>query len=702
VNLASQVDSAGQRYLLLNGSSKPTLELVFTSMTPQRVDVSYNSAAKPLDVKERTVLIKANVHHFKSADVRFERPDQTLLPIEVKLLPATGSAKTVATIEPNGRTVVVEGATVTYDVYLRPCTPAMKSGTVLFVAADIQGEVNISPNRIQGDVWGNTCKVEVQVTAVDDAVSEGLHFVNLRHTVVDENGNRILLSDGSTLYVDEVLVEIYDNDISEVIIEQTKGYTAVSEVNVASLTGVGRSYYQDTYAVRLSRQPRSDVQITVSSKGVSSDRNYPSTDPVYTDFLARKQVLVGISEDAATSESVILVFTALNWQTPQVVHVAANDDAFGEGVKLMNFAPQPSYLSYVQGPLTVSASTSASYRPLAKPMMMFMWSSSREYDDATFGLAPGPYASPTGQKENLEIYNLDVRGVDPSTGILTDSTFTGFDLSSNLVIGGITRPQGITYTGIEVLEIRLGDGVDILTVVNVTRATQLLIRTRAGSDSLYFEGLAPDARANVYGDDGDDTIYIDGTDNWRQSPVNLLVATRLRWSGGNGDDTMHIKLSSLGTSDIDIFNDLSGVNDVNIDCPNTRTVMLSRENLLANIHDTNNPSSTVERINLIRESDQSELLGFRNTAVINTLVLRLNGGTNVMYFDDTFAPMDVYGGPLVDGKWFEMPWKASFSDHLSYLFLVASTFVTTNNFTRRILYWTTLQIRARCRSPGFR
>jgi len=116
---------------------------------------------------------------------------------------------------------------------------------------------------------------------------------------------------------------------------------------------------------------------------------------------------------------------------------------------------------------------------------------------------------------------------------------------------------------------------------------------------------------------------------------------------------MHIKLGSIGTSDFDIFNDLNGINDVNIDCADSKTVMLSRENFLANIHDTNNPSSTVERINLIRETDSSKLLGFRNTAVINTMVIRLNGGTNVMYFDDTFAPMDIYGGPLVDGKWFE-------------------------------------------------
>jgi len=503
---------------------------------------------------------------------------------------------------------------------------------------------------------------------VDDTVSEGLHFVNVRHVVTDANGNRILLPDGSALSADEVLVEIHDNDIGGVIVEQTIGYTATAQVNpgIAQGDALPISFYQDSYTIRLSRQPLSNVVVTVSSKAVASDRDYPSTSGLSRDFQKRPRVTVGTSEPAVTSPSIVLTFTPGNWATPQVVHVAAIENALEEGVSLMNFAPQPSYLSYVQGPLILSTTASAVYRSITRPMMMYMLSG--EIDDASFGYTPGPFKTISKQKENLEIYNLDLRGVDPSIGTLTENTFTGFDLSSNLAIGGIRQRDGITYEGIEVLEIRLGDGVDVLTVVNVTRATQLLIRTRGENDDLYFKALAPDSIANVYGDDGDDTIWIDGTDNWRQAPVNLLVSTRLRWSGGDGDDTMHIKQSSVGTSDIDIFNDLYGINDVNIDCADSNTVMLSRENFLVNIHDPTNPNSTVERINLIRESDQSELLGFRNTAVINTLVLRLNGGTNIMYFDDTFAPMDIYGGPLVDGKWFENVHKSYLYDDPSYLF----------------------------------
>jgi len=84
----------------------------------------------------------------------------------------------------------------------------------------------------------------------------------------------------------------------------------------------------------------------------------------------------------------------------------------------------------------------------------------------------------------------------------------------------------------------------------------------------------------------------------------------------------HIKLSSLATSDIDIFNALSGITDVNIDCANMATVMLSRENFLANIHNASNPSSTVEQINLIREkNDINRLTGFWNTASVSSIII---------------------------------------------------------------------------------
>jgi hypothetical protein len=197
----------------------------------------------------------------------------------------------------------------------------------------------------------------------------------------------------------------------------------------------------------------------------------------------------------------------------------------------------------------------------------------------------------------------------------------------------------------------LGDGIDVFTIVNVTEAVQhLLVRARGEDDKLYFEGLVEEVVANVYGGSGDDTVWIDGTKNFTYPPMNLLEESRLRWSGGLGYDTMFIKLSSLGSSNIDIFNDVKGINDVNIACTDADTVMLSRENFLANIHNISDSNSTVERINLIREVNDTELSGWRDTASINTIFIRLNEGENEMYFDDTFAPLDIFGGSSVDGK----------------------------------------------------
>jgi hypothetical protein len=218
----------------------------------------------------------------------------------------------------------------------------------------------------------------------------------------------------------------------------------------------------------------------------------------------------------------------------------------------------------------------------------------------------------------------------------------------------------IDYTDIEILDIKLSRGENEFEVqstaqdmmVNIIgqdgnddiyiQETQGNIQVYAGGgdDTFYLYGLGKDVTASFYGEEGNDKIWIDGTNHSATSPpVNFFEGSILRWSGGPGDDTMHITLSAVGTSNINIFEDFEGINDVNIDCANLTTVMLSRENFLANIHNTSDQKSTVERINL------------EDTATINTIFIRLNGGENEMYFDDTFAPMDVYGGSGVDREY---------------------------------------------------
>ena len=178
--------------------------------------------------------------------------------------------------------------------------------------------------------------------------------------------------------------------------------------------------------------------------------------------------------------------------------MGAVDDDQEEGVDLLNFAPQPSYLSYIQGPLYISAADEVGPPlGLASPLTMFMYN---ETGTGTLDVAIPPYGGDRGlvdQFENLEIYNLDVKGEAASVGVLTDTNFTGFNMASGVVIEGAPQADGITYSGVKVVEIRLGD----LTVESVPVNSSLLVRTRGEVDTLYFNGLADGALANVYGGD---------------------------------------------------------------------------------------------------------------------------------------------------------------------------------------------------------
>lgn len=137
-------------------------------------------------------------------------------------------------------------------------------------------------------------------------------------------------------------------------------------------------------------------------------------------------------------------------------------------------------------------------------------------------------------------------------------------------------------------------------------------------------------------------MWVDVTNDLQ---TDILENSTLRWDGGDDHDTMHVIWSNKHNVLIEFFDDMHGINDLNIDCGNTDCTVLSRENLLINIHDPTDPQTTSERITLVRHSNAR----WDDTDTVNTIVLRLNGGDDVMYFDDTFAPINVFGGPGNDG-----------------------------------------------------
>ena len=146
------------------------------------------------------------------------------------------------------------------------------------------------------------------------------------------------------------------------------------------------------------------------------------------------------------------------------------------------------------------------------------------------------------------------------------------------------------------------------------------------------------------------------TNNTEAALTNYLDGSTIRWSGGDGDDEIHLQFTSIGTMFLDIFDDLDGVNALFIDCPEyAECVILSRENFLSNtpgsnVLITNVSTVPTERITIDRHRDLEEDSGFKATAKISSIILRLNKGGNQVYFDDTFSGIDVIGGLQGDGK----------------------------------------------------
>lgn len=361
----------------------------------------------------------------------------------------------------------------------------MKADTRVVIQESISGQVNVTPSTVEGTGWGEDCKVTVTVDAVDDELEEGLHFVTLGHSVTDLNGAAILLSDNSTLAASNVLVKIHDDDIAGVIIEESLGVTSTAEIDDTDKDLFGETsfsfYYEDSYKIRLSKAPNDTVQIEVDTVATASDDanqlgGLVSNEEIALRTTPRIQANVRTSESATPSNSTTLVFTTQNWHEWQTVYVSAVNDDIKEGVDLLNFPSQPSYLAKIQGPLTIAGSDSPDVPAVTDPLMM-----PGETDEPEFEVPEGYTVDQSSydaieedQVNTLIINNLDVRGSLASVGFLAADNFYGMGMGQNIVISGTAQRDGIVYGDMNLILFNLGDGVDNITIVNTSEALHYL------------------------------------------------------------------------------------------------------------------------------------------------------------------------------------------------------------------------------------
>ncbi len=187
----------------------------------------------------------------------------------------------VIVTQSGGSTDITEGgATDTYTLRLNSQPTADVTVTV---APDSQATVDHGTLTFTTANWSTP--QTVTVTAVNDAVAEGLHSATIVHSASSTDTNY------SGISISDVVAQVTDNDTAGVTITESTGTTDVGEQGPTS----------DSYTVVLNTQPTADVTITVTPDG------------------------------QATVDQCTLTFTPANWNTPQTVTVTAVNDTEAEG-----------------------------------------------------------------------------------------------------------------------------------------------------------------------------------------------------------------------------------------------------------------------------------------------------------------------------------------------------------------------------------
>ena len=342
VQISPPLDPNDEPYLTLSSSEQSNInQIIFQAdaMAPQEITVAYNDDAAKLANTEMNLKITFEVRGTGDDDERFIDAEQSILPVQVRLIPHIDSAqaKSATIVEREGGTFVAEGQFgfgSSYEIYLRPCNAELLDVIELNVIPTVPNQLEFSNNTISGSDFNNSdCKTTISILAINDDLKEGEHYVSILHTIRHRNGEDILLDDGSPLLGGNILVTIYDDDTPGVIVQETNGITATAEIDTDGRTLVGdASFYEDEYYLRLTKSPAvgTDVSVYVEPIATASDQGGQS----------RVQMSVNGSGERGT----VIVFTTTNWWEYVKVTVSAIDDLIAEGVDWMHFASQPSNL----------------------------------------------------------------------------------------------------------------------------------------------------------------------------------------------------------------------------------------------------------------------------------------------------------------------------------------------------------------------
>lgn len=317
------------------------------------------------------------------------------------------------------------------------------------------------------------------------------------------------------------------------------------------------SFFEGTYRLRLTKRPTANVTIHIRSEPVATDTEaqlLASRIPRNNEFDERiqKRGQLELSSGVEFLSLISLNFTVDDWFDWKEVRVSAIDDSVTEGVDLLNFPSQPSFLSFIQGPLEIFGLGRSDVPGIQDPLTL-----PEEKDDSVFNSPENVNidtsslrAKEENQVDRLIIKNLDVRGSLPSVGDLTVDQLTGFNMGQNIRISGTDQRDGIVYSGMEVIEIRLGDGVDRLDIENTTECLHIL-NLGPGDDTVHVKNIS--GPFVIYGNAGNDAVNVT-SDATRLDQITALLVFDGGESGEN-DVGNYLLLDDRGEAQVnDVVN----------------------------------------------------------------------------------------------------------------------------------------------------
>ena len=390
------------------------------------------------------------------------------------------------------------GTSVEYDVVLRPCVSGARPQDVDIAVSYDAAQVVVEPATFSfSSESANPCRQTVRVTAVNDTLVEGFHFVALNHEVTVAASNAVFYS--ASLAADAVNVEILDNDAPALVVLESGGTTEMIE-----------GWSTDSYNVYLTKAPVGEVTVDV---------NVVASEVWGKSSLTRVQVTV-----SPTS----IVFDASNYTESVTVTVTPiGDEIVDQGETTQQFASQPALAYQIQGALTVGGGEADGAVTTLKAIMY-----PGELDIEAYPGQTNPWLTVREEQQVDRLVVENTGGFLPTTVTLTEGRITGMGMGESRVLAGTTVLGGVTYTSMEEVVVNLGPAKDDV-IVNGTHLGATYVN--AGKDDDTFTVLAAHGPVVLNGSTGNDNFTFGAGDGLLGGIKDMVVA-----DGGEGTDWMWV------------------------------------------------------------------------------------------------------------------------------------------------------------------